>query len=134
MEKYRFFVLLGALAALLVSTPLIREFSPLTTPITSQVVVTGLFVFMLLSAALAVGRTRLTIVVATSLAVPVVLFQVLQTVFRNAVVDVPAHLYSLLFLSLGWWGSTSRIRPVIGIRIMNVDRTNRPAFPQLQCG
>ena len=60
MEKYRFFVLLITLSALLIAAPMVREFGPINTPTVSRAVIAALFVTMLLSAVLAVGQTRLT--------------------------------------------------------------------------
>ena len=98
MEKYRFFVLLAALSALLFAAPLVQEFSPIVSPTNSRIVIASLFVAMLLSAVFAVGRTRMTTKIAVSLAVPVVLFEILQIVFRDAAVEVPAHLLGIAFL------------------------------------
>jgi len=47
---------------------------------------------------LAVGQTRRTTTIALSLAGPLVLFECLQIVFRNAAVEIPTHLFGIAFL------------------------------------
>ena len=103
MEKYRFFVLLGALVALFVVGPLWPEFIPGTGPALSRALMTGLFVSMVLSAVFAVARTRWSSAIAALLAVPLVLFALLQNVFHNDAVDIPAHLLGVAFLGYALW-------------------------------
>jgi len=98
MEKYRFFVLLGALSLLLVATPLVREFSSHTTPTISRAIVTCVFIAMLLSAVFAVGRSRMTIKIAILLAGPLVLVEILQLMILSIAVDIPVHLIGIVFL------------------------------------
>ena len=98
MEKYRFYILLGALTSLLFFTPLVGEFVPTAMPTLSRVVITLLFIFMLMSAVVAVAETRFTTRIATLLAVPLVMLELLQMIFPRNVILISAYLLAIVFL------------------------------------
>ena len=98
MVQYRFYILFTTLLALLVGAPLVRHFSTGSAQL-AQGIVTGLFILLLLSAVFAVAETRLTTRVAIALAVPVLVFEVLQVVFPGKAFGVPAYLLSALYLA-----------------------------------
>ena len=98
MEKYRFYILLGALSALLFITPLVGEFVPTAMPTLSRVFMTLLFIFMLMSSVVAVAETRFTTRVAASLAVPLVILESLQILHPTNPILVSAYLLAIVFL------------------------------------
>lgn len=99
MRRHRFVSLLGALIALLLSTPLVRLLRPGVHPWLAHVTVSVLFAAMLLSAVFAACRSRRSVIVAMCLAMPAFLLQELGLLLDWNGVVVTAHLFSIAFLA-----------------------------------
>ena len=96
--QHRFAVLLCALALLLVAAPLVRVFRPEAPSRIADLVIPLLFDVVLLSAVLAVSRTRTTRTFALVLAAPTVILQVLPTWVASEGLTITGHLLGMLFL------------------------------------
>lgn len=98
MQRYRFFFLLAAIVCLLCLDPFLRDFAPWATPFVSRVLMTAVFVLMLLLAVLAVQQKAWSNKLAISLAVPLVVLEVVQVVYDWKMATVAAHLLGGIFL------------------------------------
>ncbi|UCE58428.1 MAG: hypothetical protein JSU63_13410 [Phycisphaerales bacterium] len=97
--QHRFAVLLCALALLLVGAPLVRMFRPYAQSRIADLVIPLLFAVVLLSAVLAVSRTRRTRTLALLLAIPAAILQVLQTWIARDGLAIAGHFLGILFLA-----------------------------------
>ena len=115
MFRHRFVILLCALTLLLISTPFVHLLGPRQQPILTRFVVTMLFAGLLLSAVFAVSSSRLTSIIAVSLAAPAIILGVLTLLVKQDWIDVATHLLDILFLGytvvviLGSVFSSSRV-------------------------
>jgi len=98
MDRHRFDILLCALILLMISVPFVRIFHPLTYPRLSKTTLAACFALMLLSAVLAVSRTRPTAIAASSLAVLAMVFSVMNIVFDQVWVGVVYGFFEIAFL------------------------------------
>ncbi len=94
----RFVVLLGGLTLLMLSAPLVRDFGHNRFPGLTSVVTNILFSAMLLSAAFAVARTRLTLIIVSALAVPSFVLHARAALGGPAEPAVATHVLDLLYL------------------------------------
>ncbi len=94
----RFVVLLGGLILLMLSAPLVRDFGHNRFPGLASVVTNILFSAMLLSAAFAVARTRLTLIIVSALAVPSFVLHARAALGGPAEPAVATHVLDLLYL------------------------------------
>jgi hypothetical protein len=98
VPRHRFGILLCALAFLMAGAPLVYMFRPEAQSRMAGIVITLLFVVMLLSAVLAVSRTRSTNMVALMFAIPAVMLQILRTLMAGDGLAIASHLLGILFL------------------------------------
>ena len=94
----RFVVLLGGLTLLMLSAPLVGDLGPGRYPGLAALVTNILFVTMLLSAAFAVCRSRLTVIIVSALAVPSVVLHATAALGGPAEPAVATHVLDLLYL------------------------------------
>ena len=94
----RFVVLLGGLTLLMLAAPLVRDFGPDRFPGLASIVTNILFSAMLLSAAFAVCRSRLTMIIVSALAVPSVVLHATAALGGPAEPAVATHVLDFLYL------------------------------------
>lgn len=98
MHRHRFDILLGALALLLVSAPVVRLLIPIWPPYLARITVTLCFSLMMISAVYAISERRRTVVIALSLAVPVVLLSGVRLLTEQMGILIGYHLLGIAFL------------------------------------
>jgi hypothetical protein len=97
--QHRFAVLLCALTLLIAGAPLVGVLGPGTHPKLAGLVILLLFVVVLVSAVLAVSRTRTTEIIAVLLAIPTVAVQGLQTWLATDGLVIASDVLGIVFLS-----------------------------------
>ncbi len=117
MHRHRFAILLGALTLLLLSAPIVSVLGPGLYPGLSRMTMTAMFTLMLLSAVFAVCESRVTAIIALSLAVPAVCLQALSLLVDREGVVVAMYVLDILFLGytvvviLRFLFATDRVTP-----------------------
>lgn len=96
--QHRFVILLGALGFLLLAAPLALDLGPAAHPEYARIVMTLIFVVTLLSAMLAACQSRLTVLIAVSLAVPAVAVKAVSLAVDRPAVQLLEHLLGMLLL------------------------------------
>ncbi|MHC4414673.1 MAG: potassium channel family protein [Planctomycetota bacterium] len=102
--RYRFSFLLAALTLLMLATPILHLLAPGSHWILAQIVVLILFTVMLLSAIVAVSESRLTGIIAVSLALPAISLQCVNVALEHKGFEIARHLSGILFLGYVVWG------------------------------
>ncbi len=98
MYRHRFDILLGTLVLLMLSAPGVLLLSGDSSKFLASVAVSVILSAMLLSAVFAVSRTRRTVIVALSLAVPAIVLRVLHVWLGRDAFLIGEHLLEILFL------------------------------------
>jgi len=96
--QHRFVILLCSLVALVVAAPVTHLIIPDTYPKIAEVMMLMIFTWVLVSAVLAVTKTRVSMILAIGLASPIVLFQSLYFWLEITGFLILYHLFGLVFI------------------------------------
>jgi hypothetical protein len=99
-RRHRYSVLLAAIVALLISSPILRELRPSTGTGLAEIGLTAVFVVLLLSAIPVVGQKRSTFVIAVLLSGITIILYVVTLFFDDPWITIVEQIFTSAFLTV----------------------------------